>query len=93
MFVVIFMDQWLKEDNHISSLIGLGVSLICLLIFGADSFMIPTMITIIVLLTVFRRKLDVPHFINLQDNANEENPSDNMPDIHTTKINREQEET
>lgn len=26
MFVVIFMDQWLKEDNHISSLIGLGVS-------------------------------------------------------------------
>ena len=58
MFVVIFMDQWLKEDNHISSLIGLGVSLICLLIFGADSFMIPTMITIIVLLTVFRRKLE-----------------------------------
>lgn len=58
MFVVIFMDQWLKEDNHISSLIGLGVSLICLLIFGEDSFMIPTMITIIVLLTVFRRKLE-----------------------------------
>ena len=58
MFVVIFMDQWLKEDQHLSSLIGLGVSLICLLIFGADSFMIPTMITIIVLLTVFRRKLE-----------------------------------
>lgn len=58
MFVVIFMDQWLKEDNHISSLIGLGVSLICLLIFGADSFMIPTMITIVVLLTVLRPKLE-----------------------------------
>ena len=58
MFVVIFMDQWLKEDNHISSLIGLGVSLICLLIFGPDSFMIPTMITIVVLLTVLRRKLE-----------------------------------
>ena len=58
MFVVIFMDQWLKEDNHISSLIGLGVSLICLLIFGADSFMIPTMITIVVLLTVLRHKLE-----------------------------------
>lgn len=58
MFVVIFMDQWLKEDNHISSLIGLGVSLICLLIFGADSFMIPTMITIIVLLTILRHRLE-----------------------------------
>ena len=59
MFVVIFMDQWLKEDQHISSLIGLGVSLICLLIFGPDSFMIPTMITIVLLLTVLRRRLDV----------------------------------
>jgi len=58
MFVVIFMDQWLKEDNHISSLIGLGVSLICLLIFEADSFMIPTMITIVVLLTVLRHRLE-----------------------------------
>lgn len=58
MFVVIFIDQWLKEDNHISSLIGLGVSLICLLIFGANSFMIPTMITIVVLLTVLRPKLE-----------------------------------
>ena len=58
MFVVIFMDQWLKEDKHLSSLIGLGVSLICLLIFGADSFMIPTMITIVVLLTVLRHRLE-----------------------------------
>lgn len=58
MFVVIFMDQWLKENQHISSLIGLGVSLICLLIFGADSFMIPTMITIVVLLTVLRHRLE-----------------------------------
>ena len=58
MFVVIFMDQWLKEDNHISSLTGLGVSLICLLIFEADSFMIPTMITIVVLLTVLRHRLE-----------------------------------
>ena len=58
MFVVIFMDQWLKEDQHLSSLIGLGISLICLLIFGADSFMIPSMISIVVLLTVLRRRLE-----------------------------------
>ncbi len=78
MFVVIFMDQWLKEDNHISSLIGLGMSLICLLIFGADSFMIPTMITIVVLLTVLRRKLDVPDSASSPDVADIKNSLDNI---------------
>lgn len=78
MFVVIFMDQWLKEDNHISSLIGLGVSLICLLIFGPDSFMIPTMITIVVLLTVLRRKLDIPDSTSLPDAADKNNPLDHI---------------
>ena len=41
MFVVIFLEQWLKEKNHISSLMGIAVSVICLLIFGSDSFMLP----------------------------------------------------
>ena len=58
MFVVIFLEQWLKEKNHTSSLIGLGVALICLMIFGTDSFMIPTMICIILLLTLLRTKLE-----------------------------------
>ena len=58
MFVVIFLEQWLKEKNHVSSLIGLGTALICLLLFGADSFMIPTMIGILVLLTLLRSKLE-----------------------------------
>ena len=60
MFVVIFMDQWLKEKNHTSSLLGLGISFLCLLVFGPDSFMIPTMFLIIVLLTLLRKKLDIP---------------------------------
>jgi 4-azaleucine resistance transporter AzlC len=58
MFVVIFMEQWLKEKHHISAYIGLGASLICLIIFGADSFMIPTMIMIVTLLAVFRKPLE-----------------------------------
>ena len=57
MFVVIFMDQWLKEKNHTSSLLGLGISFLCLLVFGPDSFMIPTMILIIVSLTLLRKSL------------------------------------
>ncbi len=58
MFVVIFLDQWLKEDSHISSLIGIIVSAICLICFGADSFMLPTMAAILILLTLFKKKLN-----------------------------------
>ncbi len=58
MFVVIFLDQWLKEDSHISSLIGIVVSAICLICFGADSFMLPTMTCILLLLTVFRKNIE-----------------------------------
>lgn len=58
MFVVIFLEQWLKEKNHVSSLIGLGVSLLSLLIFGADSFIIPAMLGIIVSLTLARKSIE-----------------------------------
>lgn len=58
MFVVIFLEQWLKEKRHISAYIGLGASALCLIMFGADSFMIPTMVTIISLLTVLRKPLE-----------------------------------
>jgi 4-azaleucine resistance transporter AzlC len=58
MFVVIFMEQWMKEKHHLSAYIGLGAAILCLLVFGADSFMIPTMIMIIVLLAAFRKPLE-----------------------------------
>ncbi len=58
MFVVIFMEQWLKEKQHYTALAGLGISAACLLLFGADSFMIPTMVCIICVLTVFRRPIE-----------------------------------
>ena len=58
MFVVIFMEQWLKENDHTSSLLGLGLSLLCLLAFGADSFIIPSMIAILSVLTLLRKPLE-----------------------------------
>ncbi len=58
MFVVIFMEQWLKEKKHYTALAGIGVSAACLLLFGADSFMIPTMVCILCVLTVFRRPIE-----------------------------------
>ncbi len=58
MFVVIFLEQWLKEKNHISAFVGLGVSLVCLVAFGADNFLIPSMLGILVMLTAFRKPLE-----------------------------------
>ena len=58
MFVVIFMEQWLKEKNHTSSLLGLAISLICLIAFGADNFIIPAMLAILVVLSLLRRPLE-----------------------------------
>lgn len=57
MFLVIFLDQWKKEDNHWSSLIGVLGSVACLLIFGADHFLLPTMACILILLTALRKPL------------------------------------
>lgn len=58
MFVVIFLDNWLKENQHASSLIGLCSAIVCLLIFGADSFMIPTMLCILAALSIFRSPIE-----------------------------------
>ncbi|MDD3404180.1 MAG: AzlC family ABC transporter permease [Hespellia sp.] len=58
MFVVIFMEQWMKEEKHASELIGLGISVLCLIIFKAENFMIPSMIGILLLLTGSRRILE-----------------------------------
>lgn len=58
MFTVIFLEQWLKEKKHYTALIGVLVSAACLILFGADSFMLPTMICILFTLTVFRRAIE-----------------------------------
>lgn len=57
MFVVFFVDQLLKDKQKISSIIGIAGSLICLLIFKAESFIIPSMILIVILLTAFRKPI------------------------------------
>ena len=58
MFVVIFLEQWEREKRHISAYIGLAASVLCLLVFGADSFLIPTMICITAFLTFLRRPIE-----------------------------------
>ncbi len=58
MFVVIFMDQWKKDKSHLSAYLGLIISALCLVIFGADNFIIPSMIGIFLMLTLSRGYLE-----------------------------------
>lgn len=58
MFVVIFLEQWLKDKNHLPALMGIGTSVICLLALGAESFIIPSMLLILAALTFMRGKLE-----------------------------------
>ncbi|MDB7981491.1 AzlC family ABC transporter permease [Faecalicoccus pleomorphus] len=58
MFVVIFLEQYLKDKNHLNSYIGLGVSLLMLLFFGADNFMIPAIAGILICLSAARKRME-----------------------------------
>ena len=58
MFIVIFLEQWLKEKKHYTALIGVGASVACLLLFGRDSFLIPTMLCMLILLAFFRKPIE-----------------------------------
>lgn len=58
MFVVIFLEQWGKDKNHIPALLGLGLSLLCLMAFGPDNFIIPAMLFILLSLSLARKPLE-----------------------------------
>lgn len=58
LFVVIFLENWMKEHNHISSIIGIVASVLSLLIFGMDNFIIPAMILILVSLTSIKSTVE-----------------------------------
>lgn len=58
LFLVIFLEQWMKEKSHHSSLIGLGLSFLCLILFGGEKFIIPSMIMILGVLTLIRKPLE-----------------------------------
>ena len=58
MFVVIFLEQWMKEKRHYTAYIGLASSLACLVLFGADSFLVPSMVCIVAGLTFMRKPIE-----------------------------------
>lgn len=55
LFVTIFVEQWLSTKNHLPAITGVAATALCLLIFGSDIFLIPSMVTIALLLTLCRK--------------------------------------
>ena len=58
LFVVIFLEQWMKEKNHTKAIVGLVISVLCLILFGKDDFIIPAMLGILGVLTLLRKPLE-----------------------------------
>lgn len=52
LFITVFIEQWLSEKKHLPAIIGVMVSVICLILFGSENFLIPTMLLISLLLCV-----------------------------------------
>ena len=58
LFLVIFLEQWRKETSHKASLVGLLATALCLALFGAKHFILPSMLIILIVLTFFRRRIE-----------------------------------
>ena len=56
LFITIFVEQWLSSKKHFPAIIGVCVSVICLIIFGSEKFLIPTMIIILLLLGLYKEE-------------------------------------
>lgn len=56
LFVTMFVEQWLSTKDHVPALIGVVCTALCLLIFGAEIFLIPSMTAIAGLLILRRSK-------------------------------------
>ena len=59
LFVVIFVEQWQSAKSHIPALLGLGITLLCLIVLGPTAFVIPSMVLITLALAALRPVLEV----------------------------------
>ncbi|MCQ2070864.1 MAG: AzlC family ABC transporter permease [archaeon] len=58
LFTVILVENILKEGRPYFALIGFVSAVVCLAVFGSGSFLIPTLVLMLVLLLLFRKKIE-----------------------------------
>ena len=56
LFLTVFVEQWMTTKNHLAAVAGVVSSVLCLLLFGSDKFLIPAMILIAAVLILLRKK-------------------------------------
>lgn len=67
LFVVIFVEQWItwkEKGTHIPAITGIVSAIICLLIFGPDKFILPSIIFTIGILLSFEKKIEFKEIDN-----------------------------
>jgi 4-azaleucine resistance transporter AzlC len=56
LFIVIFVSQWKKANNRKPALIGIISSVLCLYIFGPEQFILPSMLVILITLSMTKKE-------------------------------------
>lgn len=57
-FVVIFVEQWLSADEHLPAIVGIVCGLTSLIIFGAVSFILPSLLLAVIILLLLKNILE-----------------------------------
>jgi 4-azaleucine resistance transporter AzlC len=58
LFVVIMINQWKSTKNHLPAVIGIASAILCRIVFGASDFIIPSMILILLSVTLFKKPME-----------------------------------
>ena len=58
LFIVMFVELWCHRNNRLPELIGICASMVCLLVFGADNFVLPTMLLIIAVIMLGKKRIE-----------------------------------
>lgn len=58
LFAVLVVEQWKSHSKHFPAILGFSVSILSILIFGTENFIIPTLIIICVILLLFKNQLE-----------------------------------
>lgn len=60
LFIVMFVELWCHRKNRLPEIIGMSAAIVCLLIFGADNFVLPTMLLIIAIIMLGKKRIEGP---------------------------------
>lgn len=57
LFIVMFMELWYRRTNRPAELIGMASAVLCLALFGAENFVLPTMVLMVAVILLGKKKL------------------------------------